>query len=86
MWDARTGKLYRNLPFGALNVGPYLGNDNASPVKYSGESFRPDSRLLIIEACRESTSDCGKKYYIWTGSTFRIVSKLVSTMPPNCRK
>ena len=86
MWDTRTGELNRGLPFGALNVGPYIGNESASPVEYSGESFQPNSRLLIIEACREGTCDCGKKYYVWTGATFRLISKLVSRVPPNCRR
>ena len=86
MWDARTGKLYRDLPLGPLNVGPYGGGENTSPVKYSGESFRPDSRLLIIDACREETCDCGKRYYVWTGAVFRLMAKVVSVMPPSCRK
>jgi hypothetical protein len=86
MWDARTGKLYRDLPLGAFNVGPYSGDDKSALVEYSGESFRLDSRLLIIDACREDTCDCGKRYYVWTGTVFRLVTKRVSMMPPSCRK
>ena len=82
MWDTRTGRLYRDLPLGAFNVGPYQGDNRSSPVEYSGESFRPDSRLLIIDACREDT--CGKHYYVWTGNKFRLLTKTASGMPPNC--
>jgi hypothetical protein len=84
MWDTRTGRFYRNLPLGAFNVGPYQGDNRSSPVEYSGESFRPDSRLLIIDACREDTCDCGKHYYVWTGDTFRMLMKTVSRIPPKC--
>lgn len=86
MWDAKTGRLYRKLPMAAFNVGPYLGDDHTSPVEYSGERFRQNSRLLIIEACSEGTCDCGKSYYVWTGDTFRLLMKTVSRTPPKCGK
>lgn len=86
MWDARTGKVYLDLPFGALNIGPYAANGNGTPIKYKGESYRPNSRLLIIDACREGTCDCAAKYYLWSGTTFRMLTKVVSRVPPNCQK
>ena len=84
MWDTRTGKLYRDLPLGAFNVGPYRAADRRSPIEYSGESFRPDSRLLIIDACTEGTCDCGRKFYLWTGDRFRMVTKIMSRILPKC--
>jgi hypothetical protein len=45
MWDARTGKLCRDLPLGAFNVGPYSGDDESALVEYSGESFRPGQQI-----------------------------------------
>ena len=86
MWDARTGKVYRDLPFGVLNIGSYVANENPTPVLYSGEKFRPNSSLLIIDACREGTCDCGVRYYLWTGTAFRMIRKIVSRKPPNCSK
>jgi hypothetical protein len=85
MWDARTGKLYRDLPFGPLNVGPYTAGGNRPPLQYSGESSRPNSTLLIIEACAEGTCDCATRYR-WTGRSFRLLARVASRVLPNCPK
>jgi hypothetical protein len=85
LWDARTGKLHFATAIGAINIGPYLGKQDVDRVSYTGESFRPNSTLLIIDGCREGTCDCGKLYYVWNGSTFRLVAKEVTQLPPKCR-
>jgi hypothetical protein len=85
MWDARTGKLYRNFPFDPIDVGPF-SDEQAAPIEYAGETFRANSRLLIIDGCREDTCDCGVKYYLWNGTVFQMLRKRVSRIPPSCKK
>jgi hypothetical protein len=46
MWDALTGKVYRQFPFGPINIGPYVLGANLPPVEYKGEQYRLDSTLL----------------------------------------
>lgn len=83
LWDARDGKVFRTFPVGAINVGPYSSPTGGPPVQYKGEEYRADSSLLIIDGCFEGTCDCGKRYYNWSGSTFRLVSK-ESRVPAAC--
>jgi hypothetical protein len=86
MWDARTGKLYRDLPPGAINIGPYGVGELAQPIEYQGEQYRSDSTLLVIEGCIEGTCDCATRYYIWGGDRFTLIMSKISRMPPRCEK
>lgn len=86
MWDAATGRLfYRDLPFQSLNIGPFTSAGSRSPqITYSGEEYRLDSDLLIIEACFGETCDCAKRFYLWTGSRFKLVQKQAVQLPTHC--
>jgi hypothetical protein len=84
IWDALTGKVYQQFPFGAINVGPY--GDGPTAVRFKGEQFQPDSSLLVLEGCLEGTCDCAKRYYNWSGSHFTLFVRQPSQLPPDCRK
>ena len=87
MWDARTGKFYRQFPVGPINVGPYESAATAPPgIVYEGEQYRIDSTLLIIEGCVEDTCDCATRSYNWVGSRFLLILKLPVRMPARCLK
>ncbi len=88
MWDAISGKLfYREIPFGAINVGPHSqSSSRAPPVVYRGEEYRLDSALMIVQACFGEDCNCATRYYKWTGSRFDLVSKQAVRMPPDCEK
>src|SRR5207249_1037383 len=85
-WDALSGKVYRQFPFGPINVGPFGLGANLPPIEYKGEQYRLDSTLLIIEGCIEDTCDCATRYYTWNGNRFRLILKKPSRKPPNCLK
>ena len=85
LWDAVTGTVYQNFPFHSINVGPYdVGRTNA-PVTYSGEQYRADSSLLIVDGCLEGTCDCTKRYYRWSAGRFTLIRRLRDRLPPSCR-
>ena len=89
MWDAATGKVFdHESPLGPINVGPYYDSSRpGAPLSsYEGESYRFDSRLLVIEGCREQTCDCAKRYFEWTGSKFRLILRQPVQMPAECVK
>jgi hypothetical protein len=67
MWDALTGKLYRNFPFHSINVNGY-DSETGDHVDYKGEQYRIDSTLLVVEACLEQTCNCATWYYSWNGT------------------
>lgn len=85
LWDAETGKVYRNFPFGPINVGPYGIGGATPPVEYAGEQHRAESSLLILDGCFEETCDCAKRYYVWSGSQFKLIRKEPDRLPPDCR-
>jgi hypothetical protein len=86
MWDASSGKVHLAFPSMPIDVGPF-GDGVVSPhIMYKGEEYRLDSSLLILEGCVEETCDCGRRYYNWNGSQFRLVLKAPTPMPPSCRK
>ncbi len=80
MWDAVTGKFFRNFPAMPIDVGPF----SDSPIQYRGEDFRVDSSLLIIDGCIEDTHDCGSRYYRWDGIRFRLLKRVPT--PANDKK
>jgi hypothetical protein len=85
MWDVLSGKVfYREIPFGAINVGPYSERGSGIPIYYVGEQFRVDSTLLIVDGCREQTCDCAKRYYKWTGTQFKLILRQSVRMPDTC--
>jgi hypothetical protein len=86
MWDALNGNFYRNLPFGLINIGPYGTGSIDPPIEYRGEQYRVDSTLLIVDGCIEGTCDCAERYYQWDGKRFKLLLKILSRMPPECRK
>jgi hypothetical protein len=86
MWDALNGNFFGRIPISVINVGPYgLGSEDG-PIEYRGEQYRVDSALLIVEGCVEDTCDCSKRYYQWNGRRFRLLLKVPSKIPPECRK
>jgi hypothetical protein len=88
MWDALNGKLfYREIPFHAINVGPYSESGRPSPaIVYRGEQYRLDSTLLIVEGCLGEACDCATRYYRWNGSQFQLILKQPVRMPLGCLK
>lgn len=83
MWDAQTGKFYRDLSFRPIDVGPYI--DGAARVEYKGEQHVANSTLLIVDGCFEQTCDCGTHYYHWNGKLFEPLTK-IPRLPPQCSK
>lgn len=79
--DARTGKLYRNTPFGILVKD---GNPNSEDRVYAGLSFRLDSRLLIVEGCVDEDErvagadvrDCNRSDYDGIAPRLVLLCKL----------
>ena len=84
LWDAASGKFYRDFPFGPIDVGPFDVGVIASPVEYKGEQFRKDSSLLILDGCVEDTCDCATRYYKWTGNQFVLVFRQLGRTPSKC--
>ena len=84
MWDAATGRLYRDFPFGPIDVGPFDAGGMAPPFEYKGEQFRNDSSLLILDGCIEDTCDCATRYYEWKGRQFVLVLRHLGRMPSKC--
>ena len=76
--DARNGQLYRDMPYGTLDL---------SGTKYTGLSFRVDSSLLIVEGCldtdadQEHTPECSRGYYHWVPPRFVLVRKVPLPVP-----
>jgi hypothetical protein len=78
MWDAQSGKLFRKFSFGVVVVGPYF--EGKKRIEYSGEHYRVDSTLLIVEGCLDSAEHskrraCARYFYNWTGENFVRVFK-----------
>lgn len=72
--DSVTGRLYRRMPFGSL-VLPRLD------MGLEPYSFRLDSRLLIVQGyfdidVPDKNSECSRRYYEWTGTTFKLLLKV----------
>jgi hypothetical protein len=88
MWDALTGKFFRDFPAMPIDVGPFSDGATTSFPDYKGEEYRIDSSLLIVDGCVEETCDCGKRYYMWTGRQFKLILKHKTIPPPSpsCRK
>lgn len=84
MWDAKTGRVYRDFPFGAIDVGPY-SSARGQTIEYAGEQYRPDSTLLVLDGCLEGTCDCAERYYAWTGTGFRKISRYPDQLPVECQ-
>lgn len=86
MWDALSGKVYLQFPFGAINLGPYGIGAIVPPIEYKGEQYRLDSALLIVEGCTEGTCDCAKSFYAWDGRRFKLLLRQPLRVPPDCAK
>lgn len=85
LWDAHNGKVYRDLPFPPINVGPYGAGGTTRPVQYAGEQHRADSSLLILDGCFEETCDCARRYYVWSGDQFKLIRRDSARLPPKCQ-
>ena len=69
--DEKTGTVYDG-PFGTIAWTPSQGE--SEPL-----SFRTNSRLLIARGCpEEDEKACGSYFYEWTGSTFKLLRKVVA--------
>jgi hypothetical protein len=71
--DARTGRIFENLPFAVVQVGdpPFLGL-----------SFRLRSRLLMVEGYVDTVGERDepkrsaiRAYYEWTGTELRLIER-----------
>lgn len=84
--DAKSGLVYDgpfgNLPRATVYLGPPPDPDT------TGIFYRLDSRLLIVVGC-PNWKDCGRYFYEWTGSGFKLLqrSSIPSSRPgPGGRK
>jgi hypothetical protein len=84
LWDAQSGRVYRDLSFGAINVGPYGVGEASAPAVFAGEEYRVDSSLLILDGCFEGTCDCAKRYYVWNRDHFRLIGRQQHRSPRGC--
>jgi len=87
MWDAESGKLFRQFPFGEVMVGPYLV-EGKPEIEYSGEHYNVGSSLLIVEGCLYTAEhpgrrDCARFYYNWNGQDFVRVFRQHTRVPPS---
>lgn len=84
VWDAQTGRVYRDLPVGPIDVGPY----GTAPhfITFTGEQYRVDSTLLVVNGCREETCDCATWYFNWRRGRLELIRKQPSRRPPACTK
>ena len=62
--DTRTGKIFENLPFDMVVV---------PPGELHGLSYRRESRLLIVEGFVNESKKPTRSFYVWEGTTFRLV-------------
>ena len=84
--DAKTGTLYRDVPFGTLDIN---GNPAAKNHEYAGLRFRIDSSLLIVEGCRDADfrrakgerPDCSRSYFQWMVPGFKFLRKIPLSPP-----
>ncbi len=64
--DELNGKVYEP---GFQLTAPKSGADETF-----GFQYRPDSRLLVMQGCRNNTvGSCGKYYMLWTGSKLQTL-------------
>lgn len=86
VWDAKNGKVYHTMPYGALEIGPYVYDGHS--IVFKGLIFRVDSNLLIAEGCFDQDAhptvrDCARRYFTWNGARFtRIYSERILTPSP----
>jgi len=83
VWDALTGKVYRDFPLGPIDVGPYGTAPHS--ITYTGEQYRADSTLLIVNGCREDTRDCATWYFNWRDGKLELIRKQPSRRPPGIK-
>ena len=84
--DAETGRLYREMPFGTLDVNAGTTRKNHL---FAGLTFRLASRLLIVEGCfdvdyRRSEGKqprCSRSYYSWDPPRFKLLRSVPLTPP-----
>jgi hypothetical protein len=86
MWDALNGKVYRKFPSMPIDVGPFGLGLITPHIEYKGEEYHVDSSLLILEGCIEETCNCGRWYYNWNGTEFKLVLRQPTRLPPSCAK
>ena len=75
--NARTGRLYRQMPFSTLEI------INPGSEDYGGLSYRIDSTLLIVDGCthvRQLDSGCNRIYYKWVPPAFVLLGRV--PLPP----
>jgi hypothetical protein len=81
--NVMTGEVYRNMPYGTLDVQKGGGQH------FEGAAFRPGSRLLILEGCFdvEASSqsgkplNCSRSFYTWEAPRFRLIKRIPYRMP-----
>lgn len=69
--DARTGRIFEDLPFRMVVVG--------QPNQYRGLSFRLDSRLLIVEGFVDGSQMPTRASYEWTDAGLRAIQSVRAT-------
>ncbi len=84
--DAKTGHLYREAPYGTLDIN---AGSTRSDHSFSGLSFQLNSKLLIAEGCLDVDSrisegkevGCSRNYYVWEPPRFRLLRAIRLTSP-----
>ena len=80
--DAADGKIYRG-PFQVLSweLAKYEGRYPSNGDSFEPLSFKTGSRLLIVRGCPEE-KNCASYFYEWTGTQFRLLSKVAAAAMP----
>lgn len=75
VWDAKSGDIVRDLPFGSLDIG-------APSSRYGGMIFEVGSRLLIadgrfeLDNPDESQHEVARKYFLLVNRKFRMIKSI----------
>lgn len=79
--DAKDGEVYA-APFRDLGYGSVLIYADVSEEHYEPLDHKLNSRLLVVRGCPEDR-DCASYFYVWTGSTFKLIDKGTAVPPPH---
>jgi hypothetical protein len=79
--NAKTGDVYSG-PFGILGYGSVLKYADVPEDNYEPLSYKLNSRLLVVRGCPED-EHCASYFYLWKGSTFRLLRKITPVEIPH---
>jgi hypothetical protein len=54
------------------------------PREYQGLSYRPDSRLLVVEGFVDGSKTASRSYFVWEGRHYANCKNTLLGRPPRC--